>query len=158
MPDPIPRQGNPPRLGGGKAAVCRAPRLVPALVPTMVLVASVTLALGLPEHAGAALDCQSPAVLPPESIEAGPRHHPVGRSLPDQPNFRQPDTCDRGIWFYDGNGNRQPDADEPQLYGATKIIACASCHADSPAPKSAAAASVFLRQDASNLCLVCHNL
>lgn len=158
MPNPLPGQGKTPRRGRWRTAMCQAPPRAPLLLPIMALLAGLALALGVPRHAGAALDCQSPAALPPESIEAGPKHHPVGRSLPDLPSFHQPDTCDRGIWFYDGNRNRQPDADEPQLYGATKIIACASCHADSPAPKSATAESVFLRQDASSLCLVCHNL
>jgi len=116
------------------------------------------LSIPLGAAVGAALDCQAPADLPPESIEAGPKHHPVGRPLPDLPSFHQPDVCQEGVWFYDDNRNRRPDPDEPQLYGATKIIACASCHADSPAPKSATAESVFLRQDASSLCLVCHNL
>jgi hypothetical protein len=129
-------------------------------ISALVLVSGMALGGGLllPSRAGAALDCQTPADLAPEVFAAGPRHHPVGRPLPDLPTFRQPGTCEGGVWFYDGNGNGRPDPSEPQLYGATKIIACGSCHAESPVSKSPAADSVFLRQDASTLCLVCHNL
>ena len=90
--------------------------------------------------------------------DIGPRHHPVGRSLPRSEQFNQPTYCGDDVWFFDLNQNGQPEAGEPKLFGPLRVIGCSSCHADSPDAKSAAAASVFLRQDPNVLCLICHRL
>lgn len=92
-----------------------------------------------------------------EGASLGPNHHPVGKPMPDNPAFNQPDTCGDGVWYYDANHNGFADPGEPRLFGREKNIACGSCHAESPDTKSADSASVFLRLDASQLCLVCHN-
>jgi hypothetical protein len=105
-----------------------------------------------------AADCGPFASAPPDGAEMGPKHHPIGKPMPATPAFNQPNACGEGFWFYDRNRNTVADPAEPRLYGQDKTIACASCHAESPDVKSAASASVFLRQDASTLCLVCHNL
>ena len=82
----------------------------------------------------------------------------MGRPLPATPALKQPDVCAQGVWFYDGNANRQPDANEPKLYGATRLVACSSCHGEAAELTAAMSQSVFLRQDARTLCLVCHKL
>ena len=88
----------------------------------------------------------------------GARHHPVGKPLPQRAEFNQPIRCRDGGWFFDLNHNASPDPGEPRLFGSLRVIECSSCHADSPDAKTPAAAKVFLRQDVSVLCLVCHNL
>lgn len=108
--------------------------------------------------ASAATECGPFASAPTDGADMGPKHHPVGKPLPAIPSFFQPDACGEGFWFYDRNRNEMADVWEPRLYGQEKTIACGSCHAESPTPKSAASASVFLRQDVSTLCLVCHDL
>ena len=87
----------------------------------------------------------------------GPRHHPVGKPLPRRAEFNQPIGCGDGGWFFDMNHNGLPDPGEPRLFGPQRVIECGSCHGDSPDAKTEAASSVFLRQDVSVLCLVCHN-
>ena len=87
-----------------------------------------------------------------------PRHHPVGKPLPRRADFNQPIDCGNGVWFFDLNHNASPDPAEPRLYGPQRMIGCSSCHADLPEPTTPAAGSVSLRQDASVLCVVCHNL
>lgn len=101
-------------------------------------------------------DCAGTA--PVDVPDMGPNHHPVGRPLPAGKEFKQPDGCIDEVWLFDQNRNNRADPGEIRLFGQQRAIACASCHGDSPDEKSAAAASVFLRQDASKLCLVCHNL
>jgi hypothetical protein len=108
--------------------------------------------------AQAAPDCGQGAAFLLDAPDMGPRHHPIGRPLPAGRDFNQPDGCIDGVWLFDGDRNRQADPGEIRLYGPQRAIVCASCHGDSPDRKSAASASVFLRQDASTLCLVCHNL
>jgi len=88
----------------------------------------------------------------------GPKHHPVGRPLPDTENFNQPGHCVDNMWFYDKNGNARADAGEPRLFGSQRVVDCGSCHGESADAKSVQSASVFLRQDAASLCLVCHRL
>jgi predicted CXXCH cytochrome family protein len=88
----------------------------------------------------------------------GPRHHPVGRPLPDVETFNQPGRCAEDIWLYDLNGNGRVDAGEPRLFGPQRVVDCGSCHGESADAKSPQSASVFLRQDAATLCLVCHRL
>lgn len=105
----------------------------------------------------AAADCGPFVSVPPEHAMLGPNHHPVGKPMPDNASFNQPDTCGEGVWYYDANHNEQADPGEPRLFGSDKTIACGSCHAESPDSQTAASMSVFLRQDASRLCLVCHN-
>lgn len=92
------------------------------------------------------------------TTDIGPRHHPVGRPLPRSAQFKQPTYCGDGVWFFDLNHNGSPEPGEPKLFGAQRVIGCSTCHADSPDTKTEAAANVFLRQDVSVLCLICHNL
>lgn len=106
---------------------------------------------------GAALEC-SVGVAPPPTEPDSPRHHPLGRSLPDSPGFNQPDACGEGIWFYDQDRDGVAGPSEPRLFGPQKTIVCASCHGEQPPADSPAARTVFLRQDASRLCLVCHDI
>jgi hypothetical protein len=117
--------------------------------------------LGLSQASAAAdIACDSgpPHVVDPAKRELGPRHHPFGRPLPAAPGFNAPDRCSEGIWFFDQNGNGIADAAEPRLFGPQRVVDCDSCHGDSADPKSLQSASVFLRQDASRLCLVCHRI
>jgi hypothetical protein len=88
----------------------------------------------------------------------GTRHHPIGKPLPQSAAFNQPTRCDNEVWFFDMNHNSLPDPGEPRLFGPQRVIECSSCHGDSPDTKSKVASDVFLRQDPSVLCLVCHNL
>lgn len=99
-----------------------------------------------------------PYVFDARKSSMGPAHHPVGRPLPATQSFNSPTHCVDGLWFFDQNGNAQPDAGEIRLFGPQRAVDCGSCHGDSPEPKSAQSASVFLRQDASRLCLVCHRM
>lgn len=108
--------------------------------------------------ANAAPDCGGASALLVDAPDMGPRHHPIARPLPAGRDFNQPDGCIDGVWLFDRDRNNHADPGEIRLFGVERAIACASCHGDSPDPKSAASASVFLRQDASTLCLVCHNL
>ena len=118
---------------------------------------SFSIALLLALTAAAAADC-GPFVSPSlENANLGPGHHPVGKPMPASSSFNQPDACGEGIWYYDVNRNGLVDPAEPRLFGLDKMVACASCHGESPDNKSAASTSVFLRQDAAKLCLVCHN-
>jgi predicted CXXCH cytochrome family protein len=93
-----------------------------------------------------------------DPTDMGPSHHPIGKSLPQRAEFNQPTRCADGGWFFDLNRNATPDAGEPRLFGPLRVVECSSCHADSPDAKTEASASVFLRQDANKLCLVCHNV
>lgn len=88
----------------------------------------------------------------------GPGHHPIGRALPDSASFNQPGHCLDDVWFFDRNANGQPDPGEPRLFGPQRVVDCGSCHGESADNKSPQSASVFLRQDAAILCLVCHQL
>jgi hypothetical protein len=119
--------------------------------------------LGLPMTCIAAADIGCGGGGPPYGVDPakrdlGPRHHPIGKPLPDAPGFNAPDRCSDGIWFYDQNGNGMADAGEPRLFGPQRLVDCDSCHGDSTDAKSLQSASVFLRQDASRLCLVCHRI
>lgn len=107
--------------------------------------------------AHAAPDCGAQSDVGTFTTDIGPRHHPIGRPLPQSAEFNQPAYCGDGVWFFDLNQNGHPEPGEPKLFGPQRVIGCSSCHADSPDAKSEAAASVFLRQDASVLCLICHN-
>lgn len=107
----------------------------------------------------AASDCSSqPFAIDESRLTLGPRHHPVGRPLPATAAFHQPDGCVDGLWFFDENRNGTPDAAEVRVFGANRQVDCGSCHGESPSAKSPASASVFLRQDATALCQVCHDL
>jgi hypothetical protein len=108
--------------------------------------------------AHAAPDCGAQSNAGTFTTNIGPRHHPIGRPLPKSAEFNQPTYCGDGIWFFDLNHSGAPDPGEPKLFGPQRVIACGSCHADSPDAKSATAASVFLRQDPKVLCLICHKL
>lgn len=102
---------------------------------------------------------QGCATEPPPATEAErPDHHPVGRGLPRAAGYRQPDACTDAFWFFDEDRDGFPAPAEPRVFGPQRTIVCASCHTESPPADSAAARSVFLRQDASRLCLVCHVL
>ncbi|HEX5804386.1 MAG TPA: hypothetical protein VFY24_15320 [Azospira sp.] len=134
-----------------KTTPCVIPRVMP-----LVAVAALVLA-ALPGHALAAC-ADRPFAFDESKFTLGPRHHPMGRPLPATSGFNQPDRCVDGFWFFDRNGNGVADADEVRLFGSNRQVDCGSCHGESPLAKSAASASVFLRQDAATLCLVCHNL
>lgn len=107
-------------------------------------------------HAAPNCGAESDAVT--STTDLGPRHHPIGRPLPQSAEFNQPTRCGDSGWFFDLNRNGRPDPGEPRLFGPLRVVGCSSCHGESPDPKSPAAASVFLRQDSSLLCLICHNL
>lgn len=120
-----------------------------------------SLALGFALTASADRGCGEtgePYVVEERKRGLGPGHHPIGRPLPATASFNAPGRCADGIWFFDQNGNGQADASEPRLFGPQRVIDCDSCHGDSADAKSPQSASVFLRQDASRLCLVCHRL
>jgi hypothetical protein len=108
--------------------------------------------------ANAAENCGAETNADTFTTDIGPRHHPVGRPLPRSAQFKQPTYCGDGVWFFDLNHNGSPEPGEPKLFGPQRVIGCSTCHADSPEPKTEAAANVFLRQDVSVLCLICHNL
>lgn len=107
--------------------------------------------------AQAALNCGAESNVT-YAVDVGPRHHPVGKPLPPGTQFNQPTHCSDGAWFFDLNHNARPDPGEPRLYGHQRVLGCSSCHAASPDAKTDASASVFLRQDARVLCLICHRL
>lgn len=113
--------------------------------------------LGVCPLARAALECSVGVPAPPTEPD-NPRHHPVGRELPRSAAYNQPDACGDGFWYFDEDRDGSASAGEPRLYGPQRTIICASCHGDEPVEGYAAASSVFLRQDASRLCLVCHNI
>lgn len=109
--------------------------------------------------ANAAPACQNlPYAIEESKLTLGPQHHPMGRPLPALANFHQPDRCVDNIWFFDQNRNGQPDPGEVRVFGANRQVDCGSCHGESLAGKSPTSAEVFLRQDAAQLCLVCHNI
>lgn len=109
--------------------------------------------------AGASCPPTGPAYVLDEAKHGlGPKHHPIGRPLPDSENFNQPLHCVDNLWFYDRNGNRQPDPGEPRLFGSQRVVDCGSCHGESAEARTPQSASVMLRQDAATLCLVCHRL
>lgn len=99
-----------------------------------------------------------PYAIDESKIAVGPKHHPLGRPLPATPNFKQPDQCIDTVQFFDQNRNGQADPEEIRVFGAQRHVDCGSCHTESSNTGSPESASVFLRQDASTLCLVCHNL
>ena len=99
-----------------------------------------------------------PYVVDPQKRGLGPGHHPIGRPLPDTPGFNALKLCTEGVWFFDQNANGLIDAGEVRLFGPERLVDCGSCHGESADTKSPQSASVFLRQDASQLCLVCHRL
>jgi predicted CXXCH cytochrome family protein len=108
--------------------------------------------------AHAALDCGAESNAVTFTTDIGPRHHPIGRPLPQNAEFNQPIDCGNGVWFFDLNNNGRSDPGEPKLFGPLRVTGCSSCHAESPDTKTAASVSVFLRQDAGVLCLICHRL
>jgi predicted CXXCH cytochrome family protein len=101
---------------------------------------------------------QLPYTLDPAKASAGPKHHPIGRSLPATASFNQPNRCNEAGWFFDQNNNGLLDPGEIRLFGPQRQVDCGSCHGDAGELKTAAAASVYLRQDAGKLCLVCHKI
>jgi predicted CXXCH cytochrome family protein len=130
----------------------------PALgMPFLSILAGIALVL-CPAIARAAGCPDQPVAIEEDKVTLGRQHHPIGRPLPQTPQFNQPDRCAETIWFFDENGNGAPDPGEVRLFGIKRQVDCGSCHGESTQPRSAAAASVFLRQDAATLCLVCHGL
>lgn len=112
--------------------------------------------LCLAPYAQAASDCGTANPTNMQARHDGGRHHPIGSPLPRTAEFNQPIRCDDDNWFYDLNHDGRPDPGEPRLFGPDRITACSSCHAATPDAKTRDAAHLFLRQDASELCLVCH--
>lgn len=132
---------------------------MPTLLPVIGRLASATLlALALLPGPASSACAERPAAIDEAKFTLGPRHHPLGRPLPASAGFNQPDRCVDEILFFDQNGNGQPDPGEVRVFGANRQVDCGSCHGESLQAKSAASASVFLRQDAAVLCLVCHRL
>lgn len=134
-------------------------KTMPCVIPRVLLVVAVAAVVlaALPGSAIAAC-AEQPFAFDESKFTLGPRHHPLGRPLPATPSFNQPDRCVDGFWFFDGDGNGVADAGEVRLFGSNRQVDCGSCHGESSLAKSAASASVFLRQDAATLCLVCHKL
>lgn len=99
-----------------------------------------------------------PFAIDESKLTLGPKHHPMGRPLPATASFNQPDQCIDAIWFFDQNRNGEPDPGEIRVFGSNRQVDCGSCHGESPDAESQASASVFLRQDAATLCLVCHRM
>lgn len=98
-------------------------------------------------------------LVPPPPSQAGfPNHHPVQRGLPESLSFHQPDGCTEEFSFFDQNGDGVAEPSEPRVFGPERWVICASCHDEQPSADSAAASSVFVRQDPSRLCLVCHDI
>lgn len=117
------------------------------------------LALPLAAAANPAVECsESPHPIAESKRALGPRHHPIGRPLPDSPNFNQPDRCRGALRFFDQNHNGEADPGEVRVFGSGREVDCASCHGESPETTSAASSSVVLRQEAARLCLICHRL
>ncbi len=137
-----------------RAGVQSAPAL---RIPFPAILAGIALVLCAAIARAAACPDQSVAI-EEDKVTLGPQHHPIGRPLPPTPQFNQPDRCAETIWFFDENRNGAPDPGEVRLFGVKRQVDCGSCHGESTQPRSAAAASVFLRQDAATLCLVCHGL
>lgn len=109
--------------------------------------------------AGAETECSdAPYPIDESKLTAGPAHHPIGRSLPDRPDFNQPTGCDGALRFFDDNANGRADPGEVRLFGTKRQVDCGSCHGESAGPLNAEAASVYLRQNASRLCLTCHRI
>jgi predicted CXXCH cytochrome family protein len=162
------RMNNPARLSSAntlardRKALGRCLRSGAQSAPALRMPFSVTLAgialILCPAIAGAAACSDQPVASEENKITLGPQHHPIGRPLPPTPQFNQPDRCAETVWFFDTNGNGAPDPGEVRVFGIKRQVDCGSCHGESTQPKSAAAASVFLRQDAATLCLVCHRL
>ncbi len=162
MKDPLPNGGVGTLGGGCKRRGCGtglrrwAGRGLQIFLP---IVLSGALAVLFPGTAGAATTCSDqPVAIEENKITLGPQHHPIGRPLPSTPEFNQPDRCADTIWFFDKNRNGREDPGEVRVFGVKRQVDCASCHGESAESKSAASASVFLRQDAADLCLVCHRL
>lgn len=116
------------------------------------------LVLGIPALTYGVPDCNGINAARNDPTELQQSHHPTDRPLPRTREFNQPDGCIDQVWLFDQNRNQQADPGEVRLFGQDRSLACASCHGESPDQKSGASASVFLRQDAARLCLVCHNL
>lgn len=118
----------------------------------------VILLAGMSTLAHAAANCGAGSNVVTFTTDIGPRHHPIGRPLPQTAEFNQPVDCGNGVWFFDLNQNGRPDPGEPKLFGPLRVTGCSSCHAESSETKTEASAGVFLRQDAGVLCLICHRL
>ena len=126
---------------------------------SLPILLSGAMAAMFPGTACAAAPCSDqPVAIEENKITLGPQHHPIGRPLPSTPEFNQPDRCADTIWFFDKNRNGRHEPGEVRVFGVKRQVDCASCHGESAESKSAASASVFLRQDAADLCLVCHKL
>lgn len=109
--------------------------------------------------ADAAPDCSDlPYPIDESKLTLGPKHHPMGRPLPSTPSFNQPDQCSGAIRFFDQNQNGIAEPAEVRVFGPQRQVDCGSCHSEDAASISAQPAGVFLRQDAAQLCLVCHKL
>lgn len=105
------------------------------------------------------------------AIYANPStHHPFGITYPQHGSNFNPPTQQRGnVYFFDRNGNGQPDNDEIALFEKAGIlkVECASCHRphgvaglDDPFPGPQLKASdSYLRthQSQGDFCIICHN-
>ena len=122
-----------------------------SLPGALVLLAALALSPGV------AAQCQVGLDAPPTEPER-PNHHPIGRSLPLSPDFRQPDGCTSEFWFFDDDRDGSAAPAEARLFGPDRQVVCASCHNAIPAQDSIVATETYLRQDPKTLCLSCHAL
>jgi predicted CXXCH cytochrome family protein len=121
------------------------------------LVLASTLAL-LPAASAMVACDEQPYDIDPLKHTLGPKHHPMGTSLPTSPSFNQPDQCVGPVRFFDQNANGQIDPEEVRVFGLLRQVDCASCHIESVDADPAQSAGLFLRQNAATLCLVCHKI
>lgn len=131
------------------------------VTPFLVLYSAILTVIAMvlyPASADANACSDQPALIDVNKLTLGPNHHPIGAFLPARAEFNQPDRCEGDIWYFDKNGNGIADPAEVRVFGSKRQVDCLSCHGESLEQKSRASASVFLRQDAATLCLVCHNL
>ena len=105
----------------------------------------------LPFLSQASAECSFESNAARHAPDMGPQHHPMGKPLPRNVGYHQPDACGDSVWFYDLNRNGRPDADEPRLYGPQRTIECESCH------EASSEINKEPRQHASTLCVICHS-
>ena len=116
-------------------------------------------ALAISAAAHAATGCSElPYAIDEAKYTLGPKHHPMGRPLPATPAFNQPDRCSGAIHFFDQNHNGQADPGEIRVFGSLLQVDCGSCLGEEAAALTPSSTALFLRQDAANLCFVCHKI
>lgn len=104
-------------------------------------------------------------------------NHPIGKKYPTGFNASQeynlPINRIAGITFFDKNGNGQPDGNEIQLFSEVDpvtgeiideygdvTIECASCHIEhgnDPTIRISGSTYLRIRNENSEMCLICHS-